>query len=711
MIHRLNIFPASSKSDKVVLFSVLGLAVALRALFINWGLPDLYEEATPLRIVTRFFNLGGNGFLFNPQFFNYPALTFYLQFVIQLLHYAIGHVAGVYPTLQAFSSSVTAMVTIARLTGVLFDTGTVLIVYIFAKEFIDNRTALLAALICALNPLHIQHAHFIEVDTPLTFFCMLSILFIFRILTNPTTKNYLLTGIFIGLAAATKYTGAFLLPVLIFSHAMRSTSLREAIESFRDSRIYKSLSASIVVFLLFNPYILLDFQQFKKDFSFEQFHVSYGHLGIDPSQSSLMFYLGEMVNSTYGIILSVIVAGAIISYLINHKKIHALLLLFPVLYFIIISTWEMRADRYILPIIPILCIIGAEGIVGIHDRIQSYSRNKFAAGSARQGKIILALVICGCLIQPVLSTAKFLASFTVPDTRTVTKKWIQQNIPAGSVIATGPFGVEFSDSAYRTFSIPFLAVECERVAPFYDTRWYEDLDLLITSSYDRDRYFKEPKKYADFLPFYDSLKTRWKLFYEIVPKENQNGPSFWLYKFSDSVHSQTFDSVLFQRLYTHPESTRISLFLNELSRIEFHKGRFEKSGQLLNEILSVEVNNYPIRNRFAQVLYNLGNYTGALNQLQISLQLNPNQADALALAGSALIRINQGTAAEGVLRRSIQLNPSNDLPYEELIRLYTEMHDKPKLLNILDQYLKVLPPIGERTSTIKNIIQQVERLP
>jgi tetratricopeptide (TPR) repeat protein len=308
-------------------------------------------------------------------------------------------------------------------------------------------------------------------------------------------------------------------------------------------------------------------------------------------------------------------------------------------------------------------------------------------------------------------TKRFLASFTILDTRTLTKQWIKQNVPAGAVIATGPYGIELPDSAYWTFSIPFLAVECERVAPFYDTRWYKDVDVLITSSFDRDRYFKEPERYAGFLPFYDSLKTRWKLIYEVDPEENQNGPAFWLYRNDDSLQNKVFEQILFQRLYAYPESSRISLFLTELANIEFHKGKYEKSGQLLKEILSVEVNNYPLRNRLAQVLYNLGDYSGALNQLQLSIQLNPNQPDVLALAGSALIRINQGPVAEGILQKVIQMDPLIDLPYEELIQLYTRMRNKSKLLDILNKYSKVLPPSGERTSAIKNLIQQVERLP
>ena len=80
-------------------------ALALRLWHLGWGLPDLYEEATPLFRAWGFWNWGGQGLDLNPHFFNYPALSFLVQFLLQAMHAGVGFVAGAYPDLNAFQSA------------------------------------------------------------------------------------------------------------------------------------------------------------------------------------------------------------------------------------------------------------------------------------------------------------------------------------------------------------------------------------------------------------------------------------------------------------------------------------------------------------------------------------------------------------------------------------------------------------------------------
>jgi len=69
------------RKEAAVALSIVALAVALRAVGIGWGLPDLFEEATPFRKAWDMWGWGHDrGIDFNPHFFNYPTFTFYLQF-------------------------------------------------------------------------------------------------------------------------------------------------------------------------------------------------------------------------------------------------------------------------------------------------------------------------------------------------------------------------------------------------------------------------------------------------------------------------------------------------------------------------------------------------------------------------------------------------------------------------------------------------------
>jgi 4-amino-4-deoxy-L-arabinose transferase-like glycosyltransferase len=695
-----------------LLLFIFFTGIILRLWHINWGLPELYEEATPLRIAWQFWSWDKPGFDFNPHFFNYPALTFYFHFIGQAIHYVVGYLTGVYANLDAFGASITSVVITARLINVLFDAGIIIIIYFIAIEVTDKRVALITAVLVAINPSHIMHSHLVIVDNTLTFFCMLALLYIYRLYRDPAMKWYLLAGIFIALAAASKYTGVFLLLVLIAAHLLRYPSSQNAIQSLKERPFLISLGLTVLIFFALNPYIILDWGTFQKDFSFEQHHVSYGHLGVVASKSTLFYYLGETTPSALGWIFYIVIFATIVNFIQRKERKDLLLVIFPLIYVAIVSTWEMRAERYILPVFPILILIGSIGLIRFWDWFINYSKRKQITNilSSKVNQIPL-IILTGIVIayQLIATDVNYLQSIGLPDTRTITKNWIQKNVSPGSVIATGPYGVDLTDSTYWMFSIPFLAVESERVAPFYDTRWYEDYDYIMASSIDRDRYIQEPKRYAEFLPYYDSLRSRWKLAFDVKPSDFQNGPTLWIYRYPDSLRKSKFDASLFERLSNHPESSRISNFLKELNAVETHKGKFEKAEQLLREILTVEIENVLARNQYSQVLYNLGKYEATLQQLELSLKYDQNQPKVFALAGSALLRLNKPEVAEGVLNKAILMDAKLESPYLELIQLYTSQNHKLKLLDILKRYYAILPSGSDQAKEVRERIQQLRK--
>lgn len=69
-------------AERSLFLALVMFGLALRLWHINWSLPFLYDEAIPLRISWQFWNWGKQGLDFNPHFFTYPALTFYLQWIL-----------------------------------------------------------------------------------------------------------------------------------------------------------------------------------------------------------------------------------------------------------------------------------------------------------------------------------------------------------------------------------------------------------------------------------------------------------------------------------------------------------------------------------------------------------------------------------------------------------------------------------------------------
>jgi tetratricopeptide (TPR) repeat protein len=331
--------------------------------------------------------------------------------------------------------------------------------------------------------------------------------------------------------------------------------------------------------------------------------------------------------------------------------------------------------------------------------------DRFTSKAVRIG---FATILGGFLVvQPILNVYRFQQSIVLPDTRTVAKTWVEQRFRPTSAIATGPFGITLQDTNYNLLIIPFLAVNPERTAPFYDSRWYEDFDLLIASDYDYSRYARDPEKYGSFLPYYDSLRSRWKLLSEIKPEEHQLGPTLWFYTYPDSMRRNRFEPSLFEKLQGSIESTRVSSFLNKLGEVLLQKQKLEKSGQVMRQILSVEVDNVRIRNTLAQVLHSIGDDRGALLEVQRSLRTNPTQAELFGFAGDLLLSLGRSQEAELSYLKALQLNKYLNIAYTRLIAFYTERKDQTKLKNILERYYGVLPPRSDEAMRIRN---ELERL-
>lgn len=191
---------------------LLVLAVAVRVYGIDWGLPGGHEEATPLRKAWDMWRWGlEGGPTLDPKFFNYPSLTFYVQFIVQGLLYlcmiAAGAVDSTVDYHVLYMLDKTPFFITGRLVNVLFGSATVALSYFVGKRVCGTTGAVAAAFWLAVDPLHIARSQMIEVDVPLTFFIMLSMLFLIKGIDERHKRDFLLAGITIGLATATKYRG------------------------------------------------------------------------------------------------------------------------------------------------------------------------------------------------------------------------------------------------------------------------------------------------------------------------------------------------------------------------------------------------------------------------------------------------------------------------------------------------------------------------
>ncbi len=401
--------------ETVLLLGILALAFLVRVFAVNFGLPELYHADEP--IVVNHALAYGTGDL-NPHFFKIPPLVSYLLFFCYGIFYVLGRTAGYFHSVrdleQLFYSDPTSFYLIARVIfGVLLGTATVYGVYRLVKRLWTTEMALWAALLLAVNFLHARDSHYIYADIPLlcvllTGFCLMA-----RLSDAPSSwKLHLLCGGTIGLAAATKYNGVFLaLPYLWV--CLRTVPWR------RWPVFWGFAGATAgLVFILCNPFSVLDWPLLFREVT-------------DQSRSNQgvpwFHHIKYSLSGAVGASLLTVAFGGWLRAVFSGKPAREAMAIFVLGYYMVLCRWGQPYDRYVLPLVPFVCIFAVDFLIPYMDVL---SKGKVFLGVILKGIIILILVIPA--FWKIVQWDRLMAS---PDVRTVARAWIESHIPPGSRIA------------------------------------------------------------------------------------------------------------------------------------------------------------------------------------------------------------------------------------------------------------------------------------
>jgi 4-amino-4-deoxy-L-arabinose transferase-like glycosyltransferase len=547
--------PSKWPRELRVILSILVVALAVRVYQMGWGLPFVYEEAIPLKRAWTMWGWGtSTGADLNPHFFNYPSLTIYLHFVAQGLLYLAMRLGGLVTSGGDYHARYlvdpTPVYYVGRLMSVLFGVATVLLTYPVGRRCFGRGAAVSAAALVAVNTFHISRSQLVEVDLPLTFFAMLVLWLLLRLTEQPTLGNYAVAGAMIGLATSTKYTGAMLvLPLVAADIFARARGARKPCGWY----VALAVLVAAAVFLLTSPYVVLDAGTFADHIATERQHMHVGHFGLSGSSSSI-FYARSLAGGLMGWPAAVLaLAGLVYLAIVRRRGTALILAAFVVPYLLAVCTWSMRADRYLLPVLPVLVLFATavvEKALGTPPVSRWSDRVRVVTGAA------LTLV----LAAPVAAHYPAYVRSTRTDARTAATRWIEANIPAGSYLVVEPYGPELfgpqkisqlspevrkkvlelkkNSPNYAVLPMPMFQVAPERSQVFYDHSLYENADYIVTTGAVRSRYTGEPVRFRRQIAFYDSLEIGYTKIAEFSPAKG-GGSLVTVYK--NPRHELPFD--------------------------------------------------------------------------------------------------------------------------------------------------------------------------
>ncbi|MDI6892276.1 MAG: glycosyltransferase family 39 protein [Actinomycetota bacterium] len=497
----------------ISLLLILLVAFAVRVWGIRFGLPNLYHP-DEWAIVDRALGILRTGD-YNPHDFGYPSLYMYIEGITFIFHFFYGVSKGLYTSLADIQ--LPGFYLWGRLTTAFLGTSTVYIVYLIGRRMFGEKVGLLSALLLAFSFFHVKDSHYITVDVPASFFVALSFLFCYLILEKGEKRHYILAGLFAGLSMATKWNVAPILLSLIVAYLLASWRNRALTDG-----IFIGLLAFGLGLFIGTPYAFLDLPKFLNDLAGIMVHYRGGHPGFEASVPWL-FYLKHMASSEgLGVAIFLCAAGGILLSLMRRSDKDLLLLSFPLVYFLLVSSSKVTFPRNVLPLYPFLVLYGGCFL----SEIIKFLSSRFRLEGGKKNLIVAGLLVL-VLTMPVIRIVQFDYGCSIKDTRTRAAEWVEKNLPRGSKIAAEFYAPPISRN-FEVVKFPFLDRPPE---------WFleQNFDYLVFDGADFQRYFDEPDKYHEQVEKYNKLFRLGTLIKDFKADERVEGflsPEIRIYKVS-----------------------------------------------------------------------------------------------------------------------------------------------------------------------------------
>jgi hypothetical protein len=457
---------------------VLVVAFGLRMGGIRQGLPYVYDVDEYGHFVPEAVAMFHHGL--NPHYFiNPPALTYFLHAVFGVWFGVLFGVlrSGTHASIaREFALHPDRFFLVARVTVALLGTASVWLLYLVGARLFDRRVGLLASTVMAVAFLPVFYGHLALNDAPTLLPLTLSLLGAAGVLRRGRMLDYLLAGIGLGLAAATKYTAGVMILPLLAAAASRYFDGRQGTEgSSEDEQVAHdpaerragptarrdvalglgiAIVAALAAYLIANPYSLLDFHAFRRELEVQSSYTEQSRASWigGPAQGSFVYYLWSF---TWGLgwIPALAALGGAVTIWRRDRRPGWVLVPVAVLYLLFLSLQGRYFGRWLLPIFPIACLLAASFALEAAGwaarraggmRTGGMRAGRMAAGRMGAGRprwttaAFTALAVIALTAQGLVYSVHSGLVLSRADTRNLTRAWVVRNIPAGARIVVEP---------------------------------------------------------------------------------------------------------------------------------------------------------------------------------------------------------------------------------------------------------------------------------
>ncbi|MBI4492551.1 MAG: glycosyltransferase family 39 protein [Chloroflexi bacterium] len=363
---------------------------------------------------------------------------------------------------------------LGRMISAVHDLGTIVLVFLIGTHLYGRRVGLLAALLLAFTALDIQQSHFFTVDTYLTFYLAAAFYCTLRALESRRPAWYVLAGVAVGLATASKINALLfgIVPLAAIGadwlrHRGQARSRQTGwsplvggvamglvtLAVFRLGQPYAFAGPSVID-VLPNPAWLNDLTAWQRIASGEADYPP-GHQWaftepyLFPLRNIVLWGMGLPLGAAAWI--GVAVAALQLARGWRRHEHHLLILVWILVNFWYWGQQFVKTVRYYLPMYPFLVLLAAYfgfwildfGLrrlraassvqpEGIHDTGSAPANPK---SEIRNPKSVLAYLVLAIITGgAILYGLAFTSIYSRPVTRVAASDWIYEHIPPGTAI-------------------------------------------------------------------------------------------------------------------------------------------------------------------------------------------------------------------------------------------------------------------------------------
>jgi hypothetical protein len=367
------------------------------------------------------------------KFFMYSPFPMYVLNLIVAVHNMIWR-----PLDLALPADQVTYMLLGRAISATLGTATIPLAYAIARRVSGRRAGIFAALLLAAAVIHLRESHFFSLDVSMTFFTVLGLYFAMRIVSPGDIAGEAGSALALGLGLASKYSSAFLAPVIVAAEllsprAPRTLTPLQPVAWLRVAlRAAMTIAAGLVIFLMLDWLVIRYFDKFRDDIKTWVIDPLSGTTKPEwiaqfADVNAVPYWFTNLLWWGLGPALEIAgLAGVVWLLVVRRERLAILAGLFPILYWLSAGKTATVAPfiRYTVPLAAPLAIAAG-----------ALCADLIARPRWRRVGIAAAAVVIGTTM---VWAAAYMNVFRQPDSRLIASQWLVQNVPAGSKILIEP---------------------------------------------------------------------------------------------------------------------------------------------------------------------------------------------------------------------------------------------------------------------------------